>query len=272
VSYSDVGLSLKEHLGNASEPLDRFIELSPTGKVRLDAGYNRLRLDANWKIFVENTSDNYHGNFVHSSAFNDEQRNLFNAISRDASKAIVRALDNGHTELDFRPENREQGVAARTGSAHSAENATSEYMQSLSNRLGREVAETLVREGEPLLYIFPNLLVIQQDVRRLEPVSVTASALYQHPALLEGAPDEINEQRLARHETAYGPAGCIIPDDIEIFGRTQRALSGDPDEWMMISRGLHREQSVADGSIVSHVTDETGIRGMWRQYLKYVSG
>jgi hypothetical protein len=84
-------------------------------------------------------------------------------------------------------------------------------------------------------------------------------------------PDEINEQRLARHEAAYGPAGFIIPDDMEIFGRTQRSLTGAPDEWTNISRGLHREQKTADGSLVSHVADETGIRGMWRQYLEYMS-
>jgi len=273
VSYSDDGPPLDKHLGNAQEPLDRFIDLSPSGNVRLDAGCNRHRVEANWKIFVENTSDNYHGLFVHPTAFDDEQRRLFYAIARDASKAIVRSLDNGHTELDFRPENRVQGVVARTGQANETQDAaTVAYMAALRERLGPEAADILVRDGEPLVYIFPNLLVIQQDVRRLEPVSATSSVLHQYPAMLDGAPDEINEQRLARHETAYGPAGAIIPDDIEIFGRAQRSFNGDPDGWTTITRGLHRERPADDGTVVSHVTDETGMRGMWRQYLEYVTG
>jgi fatty-acyl-CoA synthase len=272
VSYSHDGPPLDKHLGNARGPLDRFIDVSPTGRLRLDAGQNRLRVDANWKIFVENTSDNYHGNFVHVSAFTEEQLRLFHAISRDESKAVVRLLDNGHTELDFRPENRVQGMAARTGTAREADAATEAYLQALGERLGREAAETLVREGEPLLFIFPNLLIIQQDVRRLEPVSVSSSALYQYPALLEGVSDEINDQRLARHENAYGPAGFIIPDDMEIFARTHRMLDGRPDEWTMITRGMHRERMDGEGVLTSHVTDETGMRGMWRQYLEYVTG
>jgi hypothetical protein len=48
-------------------------------------------------------------------------------------------------------------------------------------------------------------------------------------------------------------------------------VSGDPDTWLMLNRGLNREYVDADGVPTSHVTDETGMRGMWRKYLEYLT-
>jgi phenylpropionate dioxygenase-like ring-hydroxylating dioxygenase large terminal subunit len=268
ISHAADGPTLEEHLGNAREPLDRFIDLSPTGELRFDAGYHRVKLACNWKMYVENASDNYHANFVHISAFSTpEQRKISAAISRDGSKAVIRAMDNGHTDLDFRAEQERQGMVLRTGNASSTDNAAQkEYDKALEARLGAETAKTIVAGGPPTLFIHPNMFIIQQDVRRVEPLSAQRSHLYQHPALLEGAADSINEQRLARHEAAYGPAGFVLSDDLEIFGRNQRVMESYPDDWVKISRGQHREEVDEKGATFSHATDETGIRGMWRHY------
>jgi phenylpropionate dioxygenase-like ring-hydroxylating dioxygenase large terminal subunit len=273
VSHAAEGPTLLEHLGLAREPLDRFLDLSPTGRIDLGAGYDRVRLDANWKMYVENSSDNYHANFTHASAFSSpEQKKMSAAVSRDASLAIVRALGNGHSDVDFRPEQRAQGGILFTGNASAVDpDDRRAYMRALAERLGEQQATTLVAEGPPTVYVFPNLFVIQQDVRRLEPVGVGRSHLYQHPALLEGAPDAINEQRLSRHEAAYGPAGFVLSDDIEMFARNQRIVAANPDHVLKISRGLHRETTDEHGAVVSHVTDETGIRDMWRNYLRYMA-
>lgn len=269
VSYSPDGPSLEEHLGNAREVLDRYIDLSPTGRLRLDAGYNRIRLDCNWKMYAENSSDNYHNNFVHVSAYmTDAARKIALAISREGSKGVVWALGNGHSYLDFRAEEQVQGMVLRSASAAADDDSEQQYVRDLEARVGKEVAASLLSEGPPTLFIFPNLFVIQQDIRRLEPVSEGTSHLYQHPALLDGAPDAINRQRLTRHETAYGPAGFVMSDDLEVFAQTQRAVDETPDEWILLTRGLGREEELTNGTRRAHVTDETGMRGMWRAYLE----
>lgn len=273
VSHAPDGPDIQEHLGNAREFLDAFIDASPTGRLRLDAGYNRIRLDCNWKMYVENGSDNYHAMFVHQSAFSmsEQQRKITAAISADESLAVVRALGNGHSFLDFRDEQRARGLVMRGGLVDVDDEVERRYVADLEARLGPERAETILSEGPPTIYVFPNMFVIQQDIRRLEPVSPTSSRLYQHPALFEGAPEEINRQRLRRHEIAYGPAGFVMSDDIEIFARTQHAVGATPDEWILLARGLHREEHLDDGSIRSHVTDETAMRDMWRTYLELMS-
>ncbi len=269
VSYTPEGPTIEEHLGNAREVLDRYIDISPTGRLRLDAGYNRIQLDCNWKMYVENSSDNYHNNFVHVSAYmTPPARKIASAISRETSKGLVWALGNGHSYLDFRAEELVQGLQLRSASAAADEEDERQYVAALEARVGPEKAKSLLSEGPPTLFIFPNLFVIQQDVRRLEPVSATKSHLYQHPALLDGAPESINRQRLIRHETAYGPAGFVMADDLEVFGRAQRAVDQTPDDWMLLTRGISREEHCANGALRGHVTDETAMRGMWREYLK----
>jgi phenylpropionate dioxygenase-like ring-hydroxylating dioxygenase large terminal subunit len=274
VSYAADGPSLAEHLGNASEALDRFVDVSPTGELLLTAGFSRTRVEANWKIYVENASDNYHASFVHASGLtNEAQRKILAAVSGNSSQAVVRALGNGHTDVDLRPEQRTRGAVLRTGNANSVlEGDMEEYVRALSQRVGAARAKELLDDGPPTLFIFPNLFVMQQEVRRLEPVSVRRCHQYEHPALLGGVPESINAQRLARHEAAYGPAGFFMPDDLEVFSRNQRALEAVPDLWASLTRGLHREQADEHGVVFSHVTDETGIRSMWRNYLKLMAG
>ena len=269
ISYAPEGPSLEEHLGNAREILDRYLDLSPTGRLRLDAGYNRIRLDCNWKMYAENSSDNYHNNFVHVSAYmTDAARKIARAISRESSKGVVWALGNGHGYLDFRAEEQVQGMVLRSASAAADDESERQYVRDLEARIGSEKAATLLSEGPPTLFIFPNLFVIQQDIRRIEPVSETRTHLYQHPTLFDGAPDAINRQRLTRHETAYGPAGFVMSDDLEVFAQCQRAINETADEWILLSRGMCREERLDNGMRRAHVTDETGMRGMWREYLK----
>ena len=231
VSHSPGTESIEEHLGNVKPSIDRFLDISPTGRVRMSVGSHKIALNCNWKIFQENGSDNYHANFTHLSAFtNEAQRRIAAQVSRDASKAVVNLFEHGSTELDFRPEQRAQGAVLITGNATTgvSSEAVQRHIDALKARLGDEEGETLYREGPPLIYLYPNALIIQQDIRRLEPVSVDKSELFMYPAMLEGVDEEINDLRVSRHEAAYGPAGFILTDDLEIMARNYRAVKGAP--------------------------------------------
>jgi hypothetical protein len=82
---------------------------------------------------------------------------------------------------------------------------------------------------------------------------------------LKGVP-EFNGRLLRMAEAGMGPASFLMPDDLIVARRNQLGLQARAAEWLLLSRGLHREVVDAEGRTVSHVTDETTNRGFWRHY------
>src|SRR5215510_2733290 len=100
-SLSADGISLDEHLGQGRKYIDQFVDLSPTGEIEVQAGIHKMRVQSNWKMYVENGVDNYHANFVHQSAIAAQSKELLaklRATSADASLAVTRDLGGGRSE------------------------------------------------------------------------------------------------------------------------------------------------------------------------------
>jgi phenylpropionate dioxygenase-like ring-hydroxylating dioxygenase large terminal subunit len=271
-SLSPHGISLDEHLGDARPLLDAIVDLSPTGEIDVNAGVNKLRFRANWKMWLENAVDNYHQNFVHPSAFAAQSQVLRKraaVVSSDASVAVVRDLGGGNGQLDFWPQQRLTG-RHYTGAAAPVPSEAA-YAEALERRYGPERADEMLTNGPPHVVIFPNFFYFQHDIRVIQPVAPDLSYYYEYPVLLQSVDPELNSQRLRRHEAAYGPAGFILADDLEIWERNQRALDSRLDEWMILRRGLHRERLDENGHPVSHIADETAIRGIWRHYVELMT-
>jgi hypothetical protein len=136
----------------------------------------------------------------------------------------------------------------------------------MSERFGREQALERISDGPPHGLIYPNLFLIQHDIRTIQPVTVNKSHNYMYPVLLKGAPPEINAQRLRLHEGAYGPAGFVLTDDLDIFERNQIATNARQQEWMYLRRGLHDERIDTNGDRIAHIAAEGAIRAQWRHY------
>jgi fatty-acyl-CoA synthase len=272
-SWSPEGLSLREHLGDAASRIDRFCDASPTGNIRLDVGEQKVAVRANWKIFFENTVDNYHQNFVHKAPLfsHPELRKTSKRVSGDASTAVVRDLGGGHAELDFRPEQLAMGQVHKTSALDLDPEAAAVYEADLVASHGADRARDLLVGGPPHVFIFPNLFLLQQDVRVVIPVGPQEFSSTLYPAMLDGVPEAINWARLRRHEQAYGPAGSVLPDDIEIFERNQLALASSTPSRLLLDRGIHRERRDDEGFPVSHLTDELGQRAIWRHYMSLMA-
>jgi hypothetical protein len=43
------------------------------------------------------------------------------------------------------------------------------------------------------------------------------------------------------------------------------------NEWLLLGRGIHREEIDDRGGSVGHGTDEGQLRGMWRHYKRVMS-
>jgi hypothetical protein len=118
--------------------------------------------------------------------------------------------------------------------------------------------------------VFPNLVVLQNQIRTIRPVAVDRTEVLLNPVLLAGAPDELNAIRLRVHEMFYGPGGGGVPDDIEMFRRIRIGLDSSTDPWIRFWRGRHREERDADGTLSGQMTDEVSQRAMWRTWARFM--
>jgi hypothetical protein len=72
------------------------------------------------------------------------------------------------------------------------------------------------------------------------------------------------------HEHFQGPMGFGTPDDSEAWERVQKGSGAGTDQWILLNRGLAREQETADGRR-SDVSAETGMRAAYRQWKKLMT-
>lgn len=262
-SVSADGISLDAHLGGAKEFIDLFMDLSPAGQVSLRAGNQKVRYAGNWKFMPENSMEgDYHGPFIHKVAFDLHSKKTgfdVSSLYENEIPDVIRSLPGGHMVEDYRG-------ATIAPPKRPPSTARLEYAASMKRAYGEEKAGRLLGTMAPLIYIFPNLMYLMTHIRVIQPVSVDETFVYYQPMMLEGAPDEINEERLRMHEFMFGAAGFISPDDIEIMERIQSAVNAGGNEWLFIGRGEHRDTILPDGGSTGFTMDENHIRGFWKHY------
>lgn len=272
-SLAPEGISLDDHLGApVREQLDFFCDLSPEGEVVARSGTNKYGYDGNWKLQLENSIDGYHPNFTHQAFFDSFGLRMGVPIDifRGNSAGRNRDLGNGHTMLDFRSYNRESPATRERIDKMRQAPWGKRYWEALEARLGAERALEVLTVGGTHMAVFPNLVVLQNQIRTIRPVAVDRTEVLLNPVLLAGAPDELNAIRLRVHEMFYGPGGGGVPDDIEMFRRVHIGLDSSVDPWIRFWRGRHREERDADGTLSAQMTDEVSQRAMWRSWARFM--
>lgn len=276
-SLASEGRSFEDYLGNAATYLDRYCDLAPDGEIVLSAGGHGVTVDANWKFQLENLTDAYHAEYVHATALaqfaalsaRDGKASFTERGDPEDPRAFQRDLGGGHSVLDNFALNRAKGEALRfTGSTGTL---LPEVIAGVARRVGSpERAQWLARGGPSHIMLFPNLMLLWDAVRVIQPISLRRTHIYYYPALLKGAPEAVNRARIRAHEGGFGPAGFLAPDDMEMFERSQAGIDAGPDHWLTFNRGLHDERVEADdfGQAVrtSQTLNEVAQRGVWRHY------
>ncbi len=264
------GPTLAEHLGDARPYIDRFVDPSPTGEVELTAGVQRYFYRGNWKFQMENSVDGYHPNFTHAAYFDLLEASTGQRVATydGRSPALTRDVGGGHVMLDQRPTSGSVTAAMQKGVGATPEGQA--WHAALLARYGPDKADDIVRLGGGagvFLAVYPNLVLINLQVRVIVPVAPDRTEVEVYPALLQGVPKEINARRLRVHEHFYGPGGFGAPDDLEIFERNQAGLAAATDPWLLLSRGRDRERiEEGTGHVVGQATDEVSQRGFWRRW------
>lgn len=272
-SLSGEGISLDEHLGPAKQYIDSFVDRSPVGEIDLGAGTQKGRYRGNWKMIIENSLEgNYHGHFLHQYFFDlaSARTGVDRAESSHAQAyGHIRYLPGGHMLEDLRWGRYQPGSPVVDRKLPGG--VWEEYVNAVENRLGQERSREVLA-GSQFLLVFPNLILLPTHVRRIQPAGPEETHVYYYPALFKGASREVNVARLREHEEGYGPAGFLAADDLDICERNQIGLKAREDEWLLLARGLHREEAHPDGVLIGYGTDESHLRGLWRHYKSLMTG
>jgi phenylpropionate dioxygenase-like ring-hydroxylating dioxygenase large terminal subunit len=261
-SFAEEGPSLQEHLGAAAECIDRLCDLSPEGEIELNAGWLHHKVKANWKMLLENETDGYHPQFVHSSIF-EVAKSGIGDLYGPKSTAVTRDLGDGHTENDLRPEFRRMGEPM--GWFGTTVDRIPDYVSKMKEAYGNELADERMVDGSPHVMIWPNLFIAEIQIFVLQPTAVDETVQHVTAVGFKGAPD-LSERMLRQTIGSVGPAGFLLADDNEMYERNFRGVQALTPEWLLISRGMDRERTDENGFPVADATDEITMRSQWRHY------
>ena len=267
---------LVEHLAGARDILDQWLDRDERRPIVVRNGDMPFLTHANWKTVYDNAGDGYHPPFSHDSMLRvfakrygdtDMQyyRNDF-----DQSGMYLKHLGNGHTLIDQRPEMHAQSAWQR----QHVQPGREVLQARLEAQYGAERALQMLdaSTGSGLnLNIFPNLLIIGNQIQLLEPVAVDRTVVRWFSTSLEGAPPEINAIRMRMQED-FPSFGEV--DDTAQFESCQHGLQDVPEmEWVDIRR--HMSDAAAridsDGRLCEPVTSDMHMRcyyAAWRELME----
>lgn len=263
---------LEQHLGPAARLLDEWLDRWPGGEIRLQRGQHKLVCAGNWKLIYDNSADGYHPSYSHASLLRmrkdrygagvDMQWVLGNV---DNGRQTVADLGNGATFIDQRPEIERywEQSAPMPGEDH--------YVALLRERHGADAERALdVVMGSGMnLNIFPNLLIIGNQIQVIEPHSCTETQInwYATALIADDLPEEINVLRMRLQEDfpSFGE-----PDDLANFEECQAGLEIEEVPWVQINRHLNtgREYIGSKGVLTGPVSDELPLRAFWKEWRK----
>ena len=266
-SMAESGPGLRAHLGRATAAIDRLLDLSPTRRISLGAGWMKHEQNANWKMVMENNVDGYHALFTHQSVY-DSIKPAKVSHQPSKVKVLVRDLGNGHAEIDYSQEYEKLDEEF----VWFGRNHAPGWRDIGCHRRGYGPDEThhSLVVGPPHTLIFPNLFLAEMNIMTVELIAPGKSIAYTTAALIEGQ-SEINERMLRRTEGAMGPAGFLIADDGEIGMRNQLGLASRAVEWLELSRGVETDEADETGVINYDKSAETPQRGFWREWQRVMA-
>lgn len=261
-SLSEDVPEFETYIGPAAKHLDYWLRRALGGKYRAGTPH-RYVYRGNWKFQCENVLDGYHANPVHGSAYRTIRQFPQRFPGADSSRAITgvrqlgetRGYANGHGMLGA-------GVALEAGNV--PEEVRQRYRQKLVSQHGEAETQEILNNRH--LMIFPNVCVMDNNLRVIQPIAHDLTEVYSYPLFIEDAEPEINAARLGDVQARVGTAGIVNLDDIEIFNANQTALGAPGLEFITLSRGLGEEEVSPDGERIGHHSDETPQRAFWRAW------
>ena len=259
-----VGGAIFGTLAEDSEPLDDSLGAPIRAQVErlFDRpvrvlGYNRQRIHANWKLYAENTRDNYHASLLHEFL-------LTFGLDRSTQKGGV-TMDGRHRHnITWAEADSDTADFARQ--AYSSARVRNDYLSLQEPDLvafRRERDDSL---NLAVTSVFPSSVFVQISnslaIRQIRPRGVDEFEVFQTMLGYADDPPEMTRHRL-RQANLVGPAGLVSMEDGEAIEIAHRATKPDPERSSVIELGGAGVISDRD----YRVTD-VPLRGFWSYYAE----
>lgn len=276
-SMSDKVPPLVEHLAGATSYLDQWLDRGNREKLIINNGVMPFLTHANWKTVYDNAGDGYHPPFSHESMlrvfarrYGDDTDMSYFPSGTNEGPMTSRDLGNGHTVIDQRPAMHAESAWRRQHVHPGRENAEAAIVARFGEEAGIKMLDASTGAGINLS-IFPNLLLLGNQVQLLEPISVDKTAVHWFSTSLEDAPEEINLTRMRMQED-FPSFGEV--DDTAQWESCQEGMETVPEmEWIDIRRHMSTNAGhvEADGYYTEPVTSDLHLRthfNAWRRIME----
>jgi phenylpropionate dioxygenase-like ring-hydroxylating dioxygenase large terminal subunit len=242
-TFSDETPPLREYLG---EDIWERIAMIGSKPLRV-VGYQRQSIKCNWKLFVENNRDTYHGPQLHSFVPN------FGLVN-PAERAYV-DIKPPHALLTSRLPTNEEGAAEIPAPKGRFKLEDTGLAQNVNELEDIQVS---------VVSIFPSSLFTcirnVRSCRRLIPRDPETLDIEYIWFGYEDDDEEMKEMR-RKQNNILGPAGYVAMEDAEVLEMVQNAISRDGAEGLLEFGGNGTEST-------DHFNTEASIRGFWKGYCE----
>jgi salicylate 5-hydroxylase large subunit len=216
-------------------------------------GYERQRLQSNWKLMFENIKDPYHASLMHVFlvSFSLFRADNPSKVQLDGTGLHgVQISQRGEQKHDDATEDMRQNIAHLT----------------LANPSMLQPEKEFPGEATVVMQtIWPNLIIQQQSntlaMRQIQCVSPEEFELHWTYFGYADEPEEMTMKRL-RQANLMGPAGFVSADDSEVMEATQFGVSKYPNAKAVVEMGGR------DFEDTDHMVTESMIRGFYSGYRK----
>ncbi len=254
-------------LAEDAEPLEDYLGapiLAQLGRlfdrpVRV-LGYNRQRIRGNWKLYAENTRDNYHASLLHEFlvTFGLDRSTQVGGVTMDARHRHNITWAEADSDTDEFAREAYAGARVRTDFLALQEPALVAFRHERAARGDNvNLAVTSVFPGVVFAQISNSLAI-----RQIRPRGVDELEVFQTMIGYRDDPPEMTAHRL-RQANLVGPAGLVSMEDGEAIEIAHRASKPAPDDTSVIELG--------GGGVISdrdyRVTD-VPLRGFWSYYAE----
>lgn len=234
--------SLEDYLGEARKLIDLVVDKSPEG-VELVPGRVVFTYAANWKMQLENCSDQYHFTSTHPS--------YIRILEERAREQTVEVVQSSIGAADFWQEDA-AGVTGGTMSfTHGhvlnwgvmpVSSALPEFerAEELAERIGTAKRNWIFNMRN--LTIFPNLQLADNassQMRVIRPIAPGLTEMQTWCIAPRGESAEARRFRIRQYEDFFNPTGMATPDDTVCYEEAQYGMAEQDRPWLQgHARGL----------------------------------
>ena len=257
---------LEDYLGDARTLLDLVVDQSAEG-LELVPGVVTFTYDANWKLQLENCSDQYHFSSVHpsylklldqraSAQWSGGPRNMWDP-NRSRHEAPGEptggscGFPNGHV-LNWRMTDAPDALPLY------------ERKDALVEQVGEARRDWMFHSRN--LTIFPNVQFAENassQLRIIRPVAVNRTEMRTFCMAPIGESAEARRMRIRQYEDFFNPSGLATPDDTVVYEACQEGYASEAEPWLQgYSRGIGA--SVSGGNVFTEsigITPDHSITG-----------